>query len=122
MTIIRRVVSAARPTVDTLFETLSTELTNTVDTFLGKLSSYAGRRKGVPLPSHANPCGVRRGEGREKLRSLTLVLDGTNPRFPWKPSATMLTYRLTGTTEESGSTTTNATSLRPTKWSGTEFR
>ena len=33
MTIIRRVVSAARPTVDTLFETWSTELTNTVDTF-----------------------------------------------------------------------------------------
>ena len=33
MTIIRRVVSAARPTVNTSFETLSTELTNTVDTF-----------------------------------------------------------------------------------------
>ena len=27
---------------------------------------------------------------------------GTNPRFPWKPSATMLTYRLTGTTEAIG--------------------
>src|SRR5690606_53955 len=26
----------------------------------------------------------------------------TNPRFPWKPSATMLTYRLTGTTEDIG--------------------
>ena len=36
MTIIRRVVSAARPTVDTFFETLSTGLTNTVDTILGK--------------------------------------------------------------------------------------
>jgi len=23
---------------------------------------------------------------------------GTNPRFPWKPSAAMLTFRLTGTT------------------------
>lgn len=33
------------------------------------------------------------------IESLTLVLDGNNPRFPWKPSTTMLTYRLTGTTE-----------------------
>ena len=31
--------------------------------------------------------------------SLTLVLYGNNPRFPWKPSATILTHRLTGTTE-----------------------
>ena len=31
--------------------------------------------------------------------SLTLVLNGNNPRFPWKPSTTMLTYRLTGTTQ-----------------------
>jgi hypothetical protein len=31
--------------------------------------------------------------------SLTLVLKGNNPRFPWKPSTTMLTYRLSGTTE-----------------------
>ena len=31
--------------------------------------------------------------------NLTLVLDGNNPRVPWKPSTTMLTYRLTGTTE-----------------------
>ena len=31
--------------------------------------------------------------------NLTLVLEGNNPRFPWKPSTTMLTYRLTGTTE-----------------------
>ena len=46
MTIIRRVVSAARPTVDTFFDTLSTELTNAVDTILRKSSSYAGRRKG----------------------------------------------------------------------------
>ena len=38
MTIIRRVVSAARPTVNTFFETLSTELTNTVDIILGKSS------------------------------------------------------------------------------------
>ena len=38
MTIIRRVVSAARPTVNTFFETLSTGLTNIVDTILGKSS------------------------------------------------------------------------------------
>ena len=38
MTIIRRMVSAARPTVNTFFETLSTGLTNTVDTILGKSS------------------------------------------------------------------------------------
>src|SRR5574337_929293 len=37
-----------------------------------------------------------------RFESLTLGLDGTNPRFPWKPSATMLTYRLNGTTEETG--------------------
>jgi hypothetical protein len=36
------------------------------------------------------------------VKSLTLGLDGTNPRFPRKPSATMLTYRLTGTTEAIG--------------------
>ena len=46
-----------------------------------------------------------------KYRSLTLGLEGTNPRFPWKPSTTMLTYRLNGTTEHSGSTATNTTSL-----------
>ncbi len=32
-----------------------------------------------------------------------LVLDGNNPRFPWEPSTTMLTYRLGGTTEASAS-------------------
>jgi hypothetical protein len=32
-------------------------------------------------------------------RSLTLVLEGNNPRFSWEPSATMLTNRLSGTTE-----------------------
>jgi hypothetical protein len=37
-----------------------------------------------------------------KFKNLTLGLEGTNPRFPWKPSATMLTYRLTGTTEAIG--------------------
>ena len=31
-----------------------------------------------------------------------LGLDGNNPRFPRKPSATMLTYRLNGTTEAIG--------------------
>jgi hypothetical protein len=48
-----------------------------------------------------------------KIESLTLGLDGTNPRFPRKPSATMLTYRLTAPLRQSGSTTTNSTSLRP---------
>jgi hypothetical protein len=38
-----------------------------------------------------------------KIRSLRLVLNGNNPRFPWEPSTTMLTYRLTGTTELSAS-------------------
>ena len=37
-----------------------------------------------------------------KFKNLTLGLENTNPRFPWKPSATMLTYRLTGTTEAIG--------------------
>ncbi len=37
-----------------------------------------------------------------RYRSLTLVLKGNNPRFPWKPSTTMLTYRLNGTTEDVG--------------------
>jgi hypothetical protein len=37
-----------------------------------------------------------------KFKNLTLGLDGTNSRFPWKPSATVLTYRLTGTTEANG--------------------
>lgn len=32
-----------------------------------------------------------------------LVLEGNNPRFPWQPSTTMLTYRLAGTTEASAS-------------------
>jgi len=36
-----------------------------------------------------------------KIRSLRLVLNGNNPRFPWEPSTTMLTYRLIGTTDES---------------------
>jgi len=31
------------------------------------------------------------------------VLEGNNPRFPWKPSTTMLTRRHTGTTEDSAS-------------------
>ncbi len=30
-----------------------------------------------------------------------LVLVGNNPRFPWEPPTTMLTYRLKGTTEAS---------------------
>jgi len=35
------------------------------------------------------------------------VLEGNNPRFPWQPPATMLTYRLTGTTELTVSTGTD---------------
>src|SRR3954454_16538356 len=41
------------------------------------------------------------GEGRDQFRSLTLVLDGNSPRFPWKPSTTMLISRHTGTTDDS---------------------
>jgi hypothetical protein len=37
-----------------------------------------------------------------RSESLTLGLNGTNPRFPWQPSATMLTYRLNSTTEANG--------------------
>jgi hypothetical protein len=37
-----------------------------------------------------------------KFKNLTLGLDGTNPRFPWKPSTAMLNYGLTGTTEAIG--------------------
>lgn len=47
-----------------------------------------------------------------RFESLTLGLAGTNPRFPWKPSTPMLTYRLASTTEYSGSTTTNPISIR----------
>ena len=46
---------------------------------------------------NGNDGDVRPGEGR-KFGSLTLVLERNNPRFPWEPSTTMLTYRLTGTT------------------------
>src|ERR1700757_1772279 len=48
----------------------------------------------APLPSLVAHCeGVRRGEGRESRKSDARA-QGTNPRFPWKPSAAMLTYRL----------------------------
>src|ERR1700750_2618898 len=48
----------------------------------------------APLPSLVAHCeGVRRGEGRESRKSDARA-QGTNPRFPWKPSATMLTYSL----------------------------
>ncbi len=63
------------------------------------------------LPSSTDHQRVAGRAGR--YRSLTLGLEDTNPRFPWKPSTTMLTYRLTGTTEDSGSTATNKTSLTP---------
>lgn len=47
------------------------------------------------------------------MESLTLGLDGTNPRFPWKPSATMLNYRLTGTTERIGVNHNELASIDP---------
>jgi hypothetical protein len=62
------------------------------------------------FPSARTSVRASRG-GQGETRSLTHGLYGTNPRFPWKPSATMLTFRLTGTTESTGSTTTNPTSL-----------
>ena len=42
------------------------------------------------------------------------MLEGNNPRFPWKPSTTMLTYKLTGTIEASGSTAANTSSVHHT--------
>ena len=57
---------------------------------------------GAFLPSHAATRGCPSWGGQGNFKSLTLGLDGTNPRFPWKPSVTMLTYRLTGTTEDIG--------------------
>jgi hypothetical protein len=39
---------------------------------------------------------VRRGEDREKGKSDARA-QGTNPRFPWTSSTTMLIYRLTDT-------------------------
>ncbi len=68
------------------------------------LRDVQARAAGVHDVHHMPPTqrhGVRRGEGWGD-RSLTHGLEGTNPRFPWKPSATMLTYRLTGTTEHIG--------------------
>lgn len=68
-------------------------------------SRYPARHNGrepLPrafLPSHAHACRVRCGEGRGDSKSLTLGLDGTNRRFPWTPSVTMLNYRLANTTE-----------------------
>jgi hypothetical protein len=50
--------------------------------------------------SHMEPVSVPGRAG--KIGSLTLVLDGNNPRFPWAPSTTMATHTLTGTTETSG--------------------
>ena len=45
--------------------------------------------------------------------NLTLVLEGNNPRFPGEPSTTMLTNRLTGTTEASASDRSEQHSLHP---------
>ena len=53
------------------------------------------------LASATTASGSVPGRAR-KIRSLTLVLEGNNPRFSWEPSATMLTYRLAGTTEAIG--------------------
>ena len=41
------------------------------------------------------------------------MLEGNNPRFPWEPSTTMLTYRLTGTTGASASNRSEQPSLHP---------
>jgi len=60
---------------------------------------------------------VRRGEGREKRKSDTRA-QRQQSTVPVEPSTTMLTYRLTSTTEDSGSTTTNPTSLAPTPHDG----
>jgi len=55
----------------------------------------------LPVDSHVEePASVPGRAG--KIRSLMLVLEGNIPRFPWAPSATRLTYRLAGTTEEFG--------------------
>src|SRR6188472_3571547 len=43
----------------------------------------------------------RPGEGKKILKSDARA-QGNNPRFPWQPSTTMLTYRLTGTTRAIG--------------------
>jgi len=48
-----------------------------------------------------------------RFRSLTLVLEGNNPRFPWEPSTTMLTNRLTGTTGAPASDRSEQPSLHP---------
>ncbi len=50
------------------------------------------------LTSRLDRLGVRHGEDRDDQKSDARA-QGNNPRFPWKPSTTMLTYRLTGTTE-----------------------
>lgn len=59
---------------------------------------------------------LRRPAPAIRTQTLASYLEMSNPaqrRFPWKPSTTMLTYRLSGTTEDSGSTTTNTSSLNP---------
>jgi hypothetical protein len=68
------------------------------------------------LPTTTNSVSVARRAGN--VESLTLVLKGNNPRFPWKPSTTMLTYKLTGTTEASGSTAANTSSVHPSPQHG----
>jgi hypothetical protein len=67
---------------------------------------------GPSLPSTRTPAVSVVGRAG-KFKNLTLGLEGTNPRFPWKPSATMLTYRLKAPQRQSGSTTTNQTSVHP---------
>jgi hypothetical protein len=62
---------------------------------------YSGPLTSRDLPDH---CAVPwKSTGWTNNRNVTQVLEGNNPRFPWKPSTTMLTYRLTGTTEASAS-------------------
>ena len=53
------------------------------------------------LPSATTATMSVPGRAR-KIQKSDARAQGNNPRFSWQPSATMLTYRLTGTTEESG--------------------
>ena len=73
MTTIRRVVSAARPTVNTFFETLSTVLTNIVDTILGKSS------EGFPLAHQVAAIAGRQLQRRPARQPVGLRQHQTEP-------------------------------------------
>src|SRR6478672_10665743 len=68
----------------------------------------------APLPSPVAHCVAASVVGKAgRVESLTHGLKAPIQRFPWKPSATMLTYRLTGTKVGPGSTTTNRPIIAP---------